>query len=404
MTHPRRLTGLDAARARFGDQANRIAAFFSEGDTLGDAAALALRDLPQGRNLLARALERGIDAAFREAGQPCDEAAPLVKLLRQLEHVPFWVDHERCTRGGEVFLRCGLFGGIALGFGSLARAYCSSGGNKPLAMTGALIDTAPTRIANTGRFVHAVSLPDSLRVGGVGYRQTAHVRLMHANVRLGLLRGGEWQTEKWGVPINQADMALTALLFSHGFAGFVRKLGVRVTDEEAADLLHLWRYNGYLMGVREELLCATSAEADKLAALVDTMDAGPDEDSRRLLQPLLERDPKEVPLRSAQLTRAARRVFEAACRDMIGETFADHVGLPSGPSDLVFKYVLRPTVAVLNGVHRRVPGAEKRAQRAGERYWAAVSGEPKPRAPAAEASRQTQRTRDHVTIAGEPQS
>jgi hypothetical protein len=390
MTYPRRLTGLEAARARFGDQADRIAGFFSESDPLADDAVLALRDMPRGRALFARALEQGIDAALRDAGLPCDEQAPLVKLFRQLEHVPFWVDFERCTRGGQVFLRCGLFGGIALGFGSLARAYCSSGGNKPLAMTGALIDTAATRIANTGRFLHAVSLRDSLRVGATGYRQVAHVRLMHARVRLELMSHGAWQGEKWGVPINQADMALTALLFSHGFAGFVRKLGLRVTETEEADLLHLWRYGGYLMGVREELLCPTVAEAEKLAALVDTMDSGPDEDSRRLLEPLLQREPSEVPLRSVRLNQAARRVFEAACRDMIGETFADRVGLPRGPSDLAFRYLLRPAMSMLNRVHHRVPGAASRAQRAGERYWAAVSGETRPQPRAASGLQQPQ--------------
>jgi hypothetical protein len=377
MPHPRRLTGLETARARFGDQADRIAEFFSESDRLADAAVLALRDLPQGRSLLARALERGIDAALDEGGMSLDERHPLMQLFRQLEHVPFWVDRERCARGGEVFLRCGIFGGIALGFGSLARAYCSSGGNKPLALTGALIDTAPARIANTGRFLHAVSQRDGLRVGATGYVQTVHVRLMHARIRLDLLSRGPWQAEDWGVPINQADMALTALLFSHGFAGFVRKLGVRVTDEEEADLVHLWRYAGYLMGVREELLCATVAEAEKLATLVDVMDSGPDADSRRLLEPLLRREPTEVALRSPRLHQAARRVFEAACRDMIGESFADHVGLPWGPSDLAFRYLLRPTVSVLNRVHRRVPGAATRARRFGERYWSAVSNDPK---------------------------
>jgi len=399
MTHPRRLTGLDAARARFGDQADRIAEFFSESDPLADAAVLALRDLPRGRALFASALERGIDGALQDARVSADDYRSLVNLFRQLEHVPFWVDHARCARGGEVFLRCGLFGGIALGFGSLARAYCSSGGNKPLAMTGALIDTAPTRISNTGRFVHAVSQRDGLRVCGAGYQQTVQVRLMHARVRLDLLGRGQWQGEQWGVPINQADMALTALLFSHGFAGFVRKLGVRVTDEEEADLVHLWRYAGYLMGVREELLCATVGEAEKLAALVDIMDSGPDEDSRRLLEPLLRREPKEVPLRSPRVTQAARRVFEAACRDMIGEDFADHVGLPWGPSDFAFRYVLRPTISLLNRVHRGVPGAATRARRAGERYWAAVSGDAQSRPPAA---RQPQRQSDYATVADKP--
>lgn len=372
MTLPRRLTGIDVARSRFGESADRIAAFFSEGDPLADAAALALREHPNGRSVLHRALEHGIDAA-RAGSEPVPE--PVVRLFRELEHVPFWVDHERCARGGRVFLRCGPFGGIALGFGSLARAYCSSGGNKPLAMTGALIDTTADRIANTGRYVYSVSMRDGLRVGNAGYRQTVHVRLLHARVRLDVLRRGEWDTEQWGWPINQADMALTALLFSHGFARFVRKLGVRVTDEEEDDLVHLWRYAGYLMGVREELLCATVGEADRLATLVDAIDAGPDEDSRRLLDALLQRRPKEVAPSSERVHQVARRVFMAACRDMIGTPFADHVGLPYGPSDLAFRYVLRPMVSVLNRAHNGLPGAAARAQRAGERYWAVVSGD-----------------------------
>ncbi len=379
LKHPRRLTGLTAARARFGEQADRIARFFSEGDALADAALVSLRGVPNGRALLARAIEHGI-AAVR------DEAPPesVVKLFEQLEHVPFWVDRDRCTRGGKVFLQCGPFGGIALGFGSLARAYCSSGGNKPLRMTRALIDGAPTRIANTGHFIYAVSERDGLLRGAAGYRAAVHVRLMHARIRLELSNQSDWKTEVWGVPINQADMALTALLFSHGFAGFVRKLGVHVTDEEEADLLHLWRYAGYLMGVREELLCATVPEAERLAALVDAMDSGPDEDSRQLLAALLRRDANEIQVRSPRLTRAARRVFEAACRDMIGGSFADHVGLPFGPGDFAFRYLLRPAISALGKVHKRIPGAANRAQQIGERYWTAVSSEATPKGPAAD--------------------
>jgi ER-bound oxygenase mpaB/B'/Rubber oxygenase, catalytic domain len=370
MPHPQRLIGLDAARARFGDQADRIAAFFSEGDALADAAVLALDEMSGGRAVLRRAIEDGIDAV-----SAAEAPAALVALFRQLEHVPFWVDHERCSRGGRAFVRCGPFGGIALGFGSLARAYCSSGGNKPLAMTGALVETAARRISNTGRFLHAVAARDGLRRGAVGYRHAVHVRLMHARIRVELLRGSEWRVERWGAPINQADMALTALLFSYGFAGFVRKLGVRVTEREAADLLHLWRYGGYLMGVSEELLCATPAEAQRLADLVDMMDSGPDEDSRRLLDALLRREPKELKQRSARVNQLARRVFAAACRDMIGPQFADYVGLPDGPGDLAFRYLLRPAVSALGRVHGRIPGAAKRADGVGERYWTAVSGE-----------------------------
>lgn len=386
MTYPRRLVGLEAARARFGEQADRIAAFFTEGDPLADAAVIALGETPEGRSVLTRAIDRGIDSV--------GDAAPpaLVALFRQLEHVPFWVDHERCRRGGDVFLRCGPFGGIALGFGSLARAYCSSGGNKPLARTAALIDSAPHRIANTGRFLHAVATPDALLRGGIGYQHIVHVRLMHAGVRVDLSGQPDWLGHVWGVPINQADMALTALLFSHALAGFVRKLGVQVTREEESDLLHLWRYAGYLMGVREELLCATIDEAERLAELVDVLDGGPDEDSRRLLDALFHRPPNELPLRTPQVDQVARRIFSAACRDMIGASYADHVGLPYGPGDLAFRYVVRPTVSLLGRIHRRTPFATSRARRIGERYWAAISGDKRARQKAKDAPPESARS------------
>jgi hypothetical protein len=369
MSYPSRLVGLDAARARFGARADRIAAYFSQSDELGDAAAAALLHLPTGqrRSVVDQGLAPG--AAWSDPATP----AALIELFRQLAHVPFWVDPDRCSRGGEVFFRCGPLGGIALGFGSLARAYCSSGGNKPLALTRALIDQAPKRVANTGEFVRAVSAPDGLRVGGPGFKAVANVRLMHARVRLALQSAPSWRAEAWGVPINQADMAVTALLFSHGFATFVRKIGVQVSDREEEDLLHLWRYAGYLMGVREELLCATVGEAQQLADVVDLIDAGPDEDTRSLLEPLLAREQFEVALRSRRMGHAVHRMYVAACREMIGDAYADRVGLPRGTGDVFFRKLLRPAISALGQAHQLTPGATQRAQRAGEHYWNKVS-------------------------------
>lgn len=371
MHYPRRLTGIQAARDRYGARADRIADFFSEGDPLADAAVAALRPLPaaRGRELVARAIASGIDSL-----DPADAPAPLVALFRQVEHVPFWVDRERCNRGGEVFFRCGPFGGIALGFGSLARAYCSSGGNKPLMHTRALIDDAPKRIANTGRFLCAVSSKDGLARGAGGYSETLHVRLLHARIRLALREDADWKPDDWGEPISQADMAVTALLFSHGFAGFVRKLGVHLTDAEEEDLLHLWRHAGYLMGVREELLCATVAEARELAELVDMIDAGPDDDSRRLLQPLLERRPSELRVQSEAARRITQRLFTVVCRDMLGDQYADRIGLDRGVADLGFRHLLRPGIALISRAERRIPGSSVRARKAGQRYWNAVLG------------------------------
>lgn len=370
MTYPKRLVGLPRARARFGTRAERLAVFFSESDPLADAAVLALKTLSgtqgQGRALLEQALEHGIASAPQAP-------AAVIALFEQLEHVPFWLDLARCDRGGQLFFRCGPLGGIALGFGSLARAYCSSGGNKPLAMTRALIDHAPKRVSNTGEFVRAVSTRDGMRVGAPGYRQTVHVRLMHARVRLGLLDQSAWRSDLWGVPINQADMAATALLFSHAFVECVRKLGVHVTEREHDDLLHLWRYTGYLLGVREELLCASQTEARELSALIDLIDDGPDEDSLRLLAPLIAREPFDIAFKSRRVGYVVHRLYIATCRELIGHDFADRVGLPHGGGDLVFKHLLRPTIATLGHALQLTPGSQHVTERAGQHYWGRLS-------------------------------
>lgn len=363
-----RLVGLQRGRERFGARAERMAAFFSESDPLADAAILAMGALPRAAQeaMVSRAIAQGVTRVP-------DAPDALVALFTQLQHVPFWVDPARCDRGGHVFFRCGPFGGIALGFGSLARAYCSAGGNKPLIFTRALLEDTPRRVANTGKFVCAVSGPGGLRVHGPGYAAVVRVRLMHARVRQSLLLDARFRQADWGLPINQADMAMTTLLFSHGFAVFVRALGIPVSAEEEADLIHLWRYAGYLLGVREELLCASVDEAQAMTALVELIDDGPDEDSRRLLRPMLSREPFELVIQTRPLAHALHRQYVAACRTLIGDAFADRVGLPRGRGDRIYRGLVRPTIAGLGRTLPHAPGAAQLSNQIGRRYWAAMT-------------------------------
>jgi len=365
MQHPARLNGLSASRLRFGDRADRIAAFFMRSDTLADAAVLELAKLPvEGvRDLMARATMHGI-AAVPEAPEA------MVALFRQVEHVPFWVDFERCKRGGEAFFRAGALGGIALGFGGLARAYCSAGGNKPLTFTRDLIDRAPQRIAETAAYVRAVSQPDGLRRGRDGYRASVEVRLLHARVRMGLSRSPRWRSDEWGVPINQADTAMTALLFSHGLAEGVRRLGGQVSERAEEDLIHLWRYAGYLLGVNEELLCTSIADAQLMAELVDTLDGGPDEDSRTLIMAMLRPEEFEAKIKDPAVAKHVREIYVAACRALIGDTHADAIGLPAWSGhNLAFKHLLRPAIRAVGRVAAFVPGSSERFARMGHAYW-----------------------------------
>jgi hypothetical protein len=194
---------------RFGAQVDRLGTFFTVGDPLADQAAAALAPLARAEReaMVASALAEGID--------PCPKAPePLRALVATLDHTPFWVDTKRAARGGRAFLGTGIAGGFALAFASLVLGYCSPAGNKPLAFSGRLRENAPRRLAETSRFVQAVSFPGGMDRFGDGFAIAVRVRLMHAQVRRMCLAAPRWDRGAWGTPINQVDMAGTVLLFS----------------------------------------------------------------------------------------------------------------------------------------------------------------------------------------------
>ena len=283
MNFPSRYVRLDQARERYGSRVDRLGAFLSEGDPLADAVvqALSAHPAPVRQAMVDRALDEGI-GAVPEAPEA------LRALFAQLDRVPFWVDPERLDRGGAAFLRSGLLGGMVLGAYSLVAGYCSPAGNKPLAFSGRLSQDAPRRLAETGRFVQAVSTPGGMRRFGEGFKAMVKVRLVHASVRHMLGRSPRWNAPAWGVPINQYDMSGTTLLFSYIVLDGLDKMGFQMSDEERADFMHLWRYGGYLIGVDDELRCTTEAEARALWELLSTTQAPPDDDSRALAHALLD--------------------------------------------------------------------------------------------------------------------
>ena len=110
---------------------------------------------------------------------------------------------------------------------------------------------------------------------------------MHAHVRWMLLRDDRWDGETWGQPINQHDLLATSLLFSIVFVDGIRQLGLHVTEAEAEDHLHLWRWASWLMGTRLELLPDRQENARRLAEVIELTQGPPDADSRRLVHQLL---------------------------------------------------------------------------------------------------------------------
>ena len=195
---------------------------------------------------------------------------------------------------------------------------------------------------------------------------------MHAKVRAAILRNYQhhqntnnnatataanyYDVKKYGIPINQEDMAATLLAFSTNVLMGVSLLAGRpVPEQEKRDYLALWRYLGWLLGV--ETVAAqipTTLDTDVTFRKPPPLDpCGPGrhhddkkdtsiENSNGIFQSiifhLLEPDESSVEI-SHHLLKACIRTSpfyfrSMLCRRMIGHELADALELPYHPHTL----------------------------------------------------------------------
>lgn len=371
---PRRFVNLARARATFGAQVDRVGAFLLRGDDLADRVVEAFAALPKGAGMAM--LEQGLRGGSRSVA---DAPEPLRELLDEIEHVPAWVDERALARGGELLFRSGLFGGVALGT-SLLYGYASPAGNKPLVLSGRLEEQAARRIRETSRFVEATCSPGGLAKGGAGLAITVKVRLMHAQVRRMIERSGKWDTDAWGLPINQHDMAGTSILFALAPIETLRAMGFDLDEEETHLYMQLWRYSGHLIGVDPELLPTSVLDARRLADLIEATQGEPDDDSRRLAAALFRSGPRSLPGTAEERARAVRMAEfgEGLVRSVMGEELADGLGVPKTKYRHAI-HLVRAVVGRLERSRLTRGGMRARGVAAGRAYWrAAVESETEP--------------------------
>lgn len=362
--YPSRFVNLASARARFGDRVDRLGTYLTRVDEPADRVVNAIESLPKGTGW--RLFEQGLRGGSRAIP---DAPRAMRDLLDEVADVPAWVDWQTCDRGGEMLMRAGAFGGAVLGAHSLVLGYASPAGNKPLVLSGRLKEQALTRLNETARFVQAVCRPGGMRPFADGWQITVKVRMIHAQVRRMILRSEKWNAGAWGAPINQHDMAGTTLLFSVAMIDGLRKLGVRVDDDEAERYVHLWRWVGRVIGVDAGLLPASEPDAIRLADLIAATMAPPDQDSRDLTKALFDAA-WEGAVTPKQKRDAARKVLlgTTLCRELVGPEMADALQVPRS----TFRYAMpmvRRLVGGVGRVARAVPFAERGAIAAGAHYW-----------------------------------
>jgi uncharacterized protein (DUF2236 family) len=123
-------------------------------------------------------------------------------------------------------------------------------------------------VGETAQFVLSVMAPGSLESGGRGIRKIQKVRLLHAAIRHLVTASRRWDEDGDGVPICQEDLAGTLMSFSSIVVDALRKLGVRVDDDEAEDYYYRWRAIGQMLGIDPVAIPPDLAAARALTDLI----------------------------------------------------------------------------------------------------------------------------------------
>ncbi|TPD55848.1 MAG: DUF2236 domain-containing protein [Thalassolituus maritimus] len=307
----------------------------------------------------------------------------LQAFVQHAHQLPDWLNEEALSRGCAVVARSGKTGMRILRDFGLMAGYQASAINQALLKTGALGKGAQRRVAETTKWWMDCTEPGSVLPGGQGFVTTLRVRLIHAMVRRQLSVRKDWDHDYLGLPVNQLDMQVTYLAFSVMFLLGQRVLGVIVSKEEGSDVMHLWRYIGWLMGLDESLL--VDNEQDGRIALYRNLlsQAQADEGSKQLAQALMN-EPLERYYPSFQKLRGHwdKEVHLSIIRLFIGSQGMRALGLPACRLPW-YPLLFMPLNATFHTVIRLIPGGKtwlsRRGRRAQNQMLAVLFGQHKPR-------------------------
>ena len=221
--------------------------------------------------------------------EPDDAPESLKNLFLQMQEVPAWFNENLANIGARLCMRSGTSALIVLRDFVLMGGYDYAFLNKPLIFTGALKKGAVKRLKDTLEFWVYVTREDALKVNSEAYQLIVRTRLMHSYARLKIKEKGQnWDYEKWGEPINSWDMIATYTGFSLVLMQGLKKLSVKISEEEEDGVFHLWKYIGYLLGIPAEFLPENKQQAVEHLYLWSSLQEKGDEDSVHLAKALLD--------------------------------------------------------------------------------------------------------------------
>jgi hypothetical protein len=250
------------------------------------------------------------------------ESAVKTFLLASTEK-PTWFAVDRLHNGQRLFEAYALEMMTLLGAMALPYCYAASPGNKALYLSDKMRSMPGKRLMDTAAFVIAVLTPGNLTEKEIGVTHINRVRLIHALSRYYVQRHPEWKAE-FGIPINQEDMAGTNLAFSYIILMGLIQSGFAISKQQKEDFTYAWRYIGYVMGINEDLLPSSFAEAAQLTYTIERRNFAKTEEGITLTSELLDYYKANVPGWRASLIESQIRLY-------VGNAVAEYIGLGSHP-------------------------------------------------------------------------
>ncbi|GAB7336867.1 hypothetical protein MBLNU13_g00430t2 [Cladosporium sp. NU13] len=243
--------------------------------------------------------------------------------------IPPWVDWEQLGRGQAVCKRYAIPMLIGFAFQGFAGEIAAAlGPAEVLVRTGGLSQrNIIGRVASTLRWLTEVTeSPESLHADGPGSVSTVRVRLRHAAVRQRMLaipnsHPAFLDTTLHGIPINTFDSILTLTFFCCNPIWIqLPRLGIILNENEAEDLVALFRYLAYLLGVPTDYF-ASATKAKKTMEAVKDGKAVPSESSRKITRDFIAAFADKAPY------NISRGFIQAGIRSMNPASVCDALGV-----------------------------------------------------------------------------
>ncbi|UGT43379.1 DUF2236 domain-containing protein [Nocardia yamanashiensis] len=314
------------------------------------AALLDSGDVPRVNALLrtwtrnGQALPDGLPAELRD-------------FMEYARRLPQWADAGKLATAVEFNKKRGLYLGVLYGLASgmmstvipkEARAvYYSQGGHD-----------LKDRISKTAKLGYDIGTANAYGPDGEMVVTCVKTRLVHAAVRHLLPQSPQWlQYSGEQVPISQNDIMVTWHSLPTTVMRHLTAWNVPIPGSESEAFLHSWQVAAHMLGVRDEYIPNSWAEANSQAAQV--------------LDPILAATPEGAQLAdrllrlgvNLDLTILTKPVLGAFTRFLLGDAIADGLAIAREPVwDPLLRFSWGPFIAVREGVLTVVPPTQ-------EVYW-----------------------------------